>query len=89
MGISSAIPGPNWVALPTEGVDRNFSRQTPRPTPPRVALPTEGVDRNESNYQALILTAQVALPTEGVDRNSALWTDLSVGNCRPPHGGRG
>ena len=33
------------VALPTEGVDRNFHGIS-HGIPPKVALPTEGVDRN-------------------------------------------
>ena len=56
-----------WVALRTEGVDRN-----PMPlmmvAPRLVALRTEGVDRN-SNFFTARPASMVALRTEGVDRN--------------------
>ena len=56
-----------WVALLTEGVDRNahilFARHLAA-----VALLTEGVDRN-ALFTSSCASSTVALLTEGVDRN--------------------
>ena len=56
-----------YVALRTEGVDRNLKTITGSRFC-QVALRTEGVDRN-SLADAKILSDAVALRTEGVDRN--------------------
>ena len=41
------------VALPTEGVDRNYPIRDAQPRQARVALPTEGVDRNNDDRPGL------------------------------------
>ena len=70
---------PNWsyadyVALLTEGVDRNFLATPTKIGCCRVALLTEGVDRN-LEFFCWENVIYVALLTEGVDRNwvPACW----------------
>ena len=58
----------SWVALPTEGVDRNTDGGFSVMAILDVALPTEGVDRNDQDCRDK-RGPVVALPTEGVDRN--------------------
>ena len=43
---TGGTPGGAGVALPTEGVDRNYGRTSREVDEKIVALPTEGVDRN-------------------------------------------
>ena len=58
-----------YVALLTEGVDRNRIVKRGQDYAHHVALLTEGVDRNLRRCNPLPAGSRVALLTEGVDRN--------------------
>ena len=55
----------------------------------RVALLAEGVDRNFDLLAQMERLIGVALLAEGVDRNKKTPQPKTVGERRPPRGGRG
>ena len=77
-----------FVALRTEGVDRNMWWGVRKAARSLVALRTEGVDRNLFDLTKS-KRAFVALRTEGVDRNKKRAANMWYFSRRPPHGGRG
>ena len=76
------------VALLAEGVDRNGKEsaadmaRTRSPSSRRAWIEIMTFPHN-------VKCAGVALLAEGVDRNILMRAMVSVGNCRPPRGGRG
>ena len=76
------------VALPAEGVDRNFWMGV-KPSSRLVVLLAEGVDRNDT--AGLVKANELLSPSSRrawIEIEESRWWALKF-CCRPPRGGRG